>query len=121
MFKSFEPQSEIQYVRNPNYWQGAPLLDGLTIRIHDDTTVRLQNDGRFVVNTPVGPGVTMISVNTSRYPMTELSLRHALAHTIDFDAIIEEILFGLPLRSRGGVPPNSPYWTDDLAICNQIP
>ena len=136
MFKSHEPQSEIQYVANPNYWQGAPLLDGLTIRIHGDTTVRLievesenvhyvdgiepedavrlQNEGRFVVNTPVGPGVTMISVNTSRYPMTELSLRQALAHAIDFDAIIEEVLFGLPQRSRGGVSPNSPYWTDDL-------
>ena len=36
MFKSHEPQSEVQYVRNPNYWQGAPLLDGLTIRIHPD-------------------------------------------------------------------------------------
>ena len=136
MFKSHEPQSEIQYVANPNYWQGAPLLDGLTIRIHGDTTVRLievesgnvhyvdgiepedavrlQNEGNFVVNTPVGPGVTMISINTSRYPMTELSLRKALAHAVDFDAIIEEILFGLPQRSRGGVSPNSPYWTDDL-------
>ncbi len=136
MFEAHEPQSEIRYVKNPNYWQGAPLLDRLTIRIHGDTqvrlievesdnvhyvdgiepedAVRLQGDGKYVVNTPVGPGVTMISVNTSRYPMTELSLRQALAHAIDFDAIIEEILFGLPQRSRGGVSPNSPYWTDDL-------
>ena len=136
MFEAHEPQSEIRYVANPNYWQGAPLLDRLTIRIHGDTTVRLieiesgnvhyvdgiepedavrlQNDSDLVVNTPVGPGVTMISVNTSRYPMTELSLRQALAHAVDFDTIIEEILFGLPQRSRGGVSPNSPYWTDDL-------
>ncbi len=136
MFEAHEPQSEIRYVANPNYWQGAPLLDGLTVRIHGDTTVRLieiesgnvhyvdgiepedavrlQSDTDLVVNTPVGPGVTMISVNTSRYPMTELSLRQALAHAVDFDAIIEEILFGLPVRSRGGVSPNSPYYTEDL-------
>ncbi|MCY4071561.1 MAG: ABC transporter substrate-binding protein, partial [Chloroflexi bacterium] len=136
MFEAHEPQSEIRYVANPNYWQGAPLLDRLTIRIHGDTTVRLievesenvhyvdgiepedavrlQGEGHFMVNTPVGPGVTMISINTSRYPMTELSLRQALAHAIDFEAIIEEVLFGLPQRSRGGVSPNSPYWTDDL-------
>ncbi len=136
MFEAHEPQSEIRYVKNPNYWQGSPLLDGLTIRIHGDTqvrlieiesgnvhyvdgiepedAVRLQNDSDLVVNAPLGPGVTMISLNTSRYPMTELSLRKALAYTVDFDAIMEEILFGLPVRSRGGVSPNSPYWTDDL-------
>ncbi len=136
MFKSHEPQSEIQYLSNPNYWQGAPLLDGLTVRIHGDPTVRLieiesgnvhyvdgiepedavrlQNDTDLVVNAPLGPGVTMISINTSRYPMTELSLRKALAHAVDFDTIIEEILYGFPVRSRGGVSPNSPYFTDDL-------
>ena len=26
MFEAHEPQSEIRYVKNPNYWQGAPLL-----------------------------------------------------------------------------------------------
>ena len=136
MFKSHEPQSEIQYVANPNYWQGAPLLDGLTVRIHGDPTVRLieiesdnvhyvdgiepedavrlQNETDLVVNAPLGPGVTMISINTSRYPMTELSLRKALAHAVDFDVIIEEILHGFPVRSRGGVSPNSPYFTEDL-------
>ncbi len=136
MFHSYEPQSEIQYKANPNYWQGAPLLDGLTIRIHGDNTVRLieiesgnvhyvdgiepedavrlQNETDLVVNAPVGPGVTMISLNTSRYPMTELSLRKALAHAVDFEAIIDEILYGYPVRSRGGVSPNSPYFTEDL-------
>ena len=136
MFKSFEPQSEIQYVRNENYWKGAPLLDGLTIRIHPDTTVRLielesgsvhyidgilpedavrlQNDTDLVVNAPVGPGVTMVSLNTSRYPMTELAVRRAVAHAIDFQTIIDEIFFGYPVRSRGGVSPNSPYFTEDL-------
>ena len=136
MFKSHEPQSEIQYVANPNYWQGAPLLDGLTIRIHGDNTVRmieiesgnvhyidgidpedvvrLQAETELIVNAPIGPGVSMISINVSRYPMTELSLRQALAHAVDFDAIIEEFQFGYATRSRGGVSPNSPYWTDDL-------
>ena len=136
MFKSHEPQSEVQYVRNPNYWQGAPLLDGLTIRIHPDNpvrlieiesgnvhyidgilpedAVRLQNETDLAVNAPLGPGVTMISLNVSRYPMTELAVRRAVAHAIDFDTIIEEIYFGYPVRSRGGVSPNSPYFTENL-------
>ena len=136
MFVSHEPQSEIQYVANPNYWQGAPLLDGLTIRIHGDNTVRLieiesgnvhyidgidpediyrlQEDTDLVVNAPIGPGVSMISINVSRYPMSELSLRYALAHAVDFEAIIEEFQFGYATRSRGGVSPNSPYFTEDL-------
>ena len=136
MFKSHEPQSEIQYVANPNYWQGAPLLDGLTIRIHGDNTVRLieiesgnvhyidgidpediyrlQTETDLVTNAPIGPGVSMISINVSRYPMSELSLRYALAHAVDFEAIIEEFQFGYATRSRGGVSPNSPYYTEDL-------
>jgi peptide/nickel transport system substrate-binding protein len=136
MFKSHEPQSEVQYVRNPNYWQGAPLLDGLTIRIHGDNTVRLieiesgnvhyidgidpddvyrlQEDTDLVVNAPIGPGVSMISINVSRYPMSELSLRYALAHAVDFEAIIDEFQYGYATRSRGGVSPNSPYFTEDL-------
>ena len=136
MFKSHEPQSEIQYVANPNYWQGAPLLDGLTIRIHGDNTVRLieiesgnvhyidgidpddvyrlQEDTDLVVNAPIGPGVSMISINVSRYPMSELSLRYALAHAVDFEAIIDEFQYGYATRSRGGVSPNSPYFTEDL-------
>ncbi|MCY4020239.1 MAG: ABC transporter substrate-binding protein [Chloroflexi bacterium] len=136
MFVSHEPQSEIQYVANPNYWQGAPLLDGLTIRVHGDNTVRLieiesgnvhyidgidpddiyrlQAETDLVTNAPIGPGVSMISINVSRYPMSELSLRYALAHAVDFDALIEEFQYGYATRSRGGVSPNSPYWTDDL-------
>lgn len=136
MFEAHEPQSEVRYVANPNYWQGAPLLDGLTIRIHPDNTVRLieiesgnvhyidgifpedavrlQTETDLAVNAPFGPGVTMISLNVSRYPMTELAVRRALAHAIDFDTIIEEVYFGYPVRSRGGVSPNSPYYTDDL-------
>ena len=136
MFVSHEPQSEIQYVANPNYWQGAPLLDGLTIRIHGDNTVRLieiesgnvhyidgidpddvyrlQEDTDLVVNAPIGPGVSMISINVSRYPMSELSLRYALAHAVDFEAIIDEFQYGYATRSRGGVSPNSPYFTEDL-------
>jgi peptide/nickel transport system substrate-binding protein len=136
MFKSHEPQSEIQYLSNPNYWQGAPLLDGLTIRIHGDNTVRLieiesgnvhyidgidpddvyrlQEDTDLVVNAPIGPGVSMISINVSRYPMSELSLRYALAHAVDFEAIIDEFQYGYATRSRGGVSPNSPYFTEDL-------
>ncbi len=136
MFKSHEPQSEIQFVANPNYWQGAPLLDGLTIRIHGDNQVRLieiesgnvhyidgidpedvyrlQSDTDLVVKAPIGPGVSMISINVSRYPMSELSLRKAVAHAVDFETIIEEFQFGYATRSRGGVSPNSPYFTEDL-------
>ena len=136
MFVSHEPQSEIRYVANPNYWQGAPLLDGLTIRVHGDNTVRLieiesgnvhyidgidaediyrlQAETDLVTNAPIGPGVSMISINVSRYPMHELSLRYALAHAVDFDALIEEFQYGYATRSRGGVSPNSPYYTEDL-------
>ena len=136
MFKSHEPQSEVQYVRNPNYWQGAPLLDGLTIRIHPDNpvrlieiesgnvhyidgilpedAVRLQDETDLVVNAPLGPGVTMISLNVSRYPMSELAVRRAVAHAIDFEPSSKSLYFGYPVRSRGGVSPNSPYFTEDL-------
>ncbi len=136
MFASYEPQSEIQYVRNDNYWKGAPLLDGITVRINADNTARviefesgtvdyidsfladdaleLQKDDTYTVLTPVTPGVSLISFNVSRAPTDELAVRQAIAHAVDFDKIIKEVYFGFAVRSRGGVTPNSPYYTEDL-------
>jgi peptide/nickel transport system substrate-binding protein len=136
MFESYEPQSEIRYVRNENYWGGAPYLDALVVRINEDNIARvielqsgsvdyvdafladdaiaLQEDSEFTVLTPVTPGVSLISFNVSRPPTSELAVRQAIAHAIDFDKIIQEVYFGFSVRSRGGVTPNSPYYTEDL-------
>lgn len=136
MFESYEPQSEIRYVRNENYWKGAPLLDGLIYRINSDNIARvielqsgnvdyidgfqaddaldLQQDETFTVLTPVTPGVSLISFNLSRPPTSELAVRRAIAHAVDFATIIEEVYFGFSVRSRGGVTPTSPYFSDDL-------
>ncbi len=136
MFESYEPQSEIHYVRNENYWKGAPLLDGVIVRINSDIVaqvielqsetvdyidnfladdaIELQKDDTFKVLTPVTPGTSLVSFNVSRAPTSELAVRQAIAHSIDFAKIIKEVYFGFPERSRGGVTPNSPYYTDDL-------
>jgi peptide/nickel transport system substrate-binding protein len=136
MFESYEPQSEIRYVANPNYWKGAPYIDNLIVRINEDNIARvielqsenvdyvdafladdaiaLQEDPAFTVLTPVTPGVSLVSFNVSRPPTSELAVRQAIAHAIDFQKIIDEVYFGFSVRSRGGVTPNSPYYTEDL-------
>jgi ABC-type transport system substrate-binding protein len=41
-------------------------------------------------------------------------VRQAIAHAVDFEKIIKEVYFGFAVRSRGGVTPSSPYYTEDL-------
>ena len=136
MFDSYEPQSEIRYVANENYWKGAPLLDGLNIRIQSDDTVRtieleagsvhyidnfvgddalrlLEVPG-LVVNAPVSVGNTFVSLNVSRYPMTELAVRRAVAYAMDWDSIIAELKGGFPVKALAGAGPDSPYFSEDV-------
>lgn len=136
-FKSFEPDSHLEMVRNDEYWDGAPYLDGLRIRIIPEANVqileaeagnvdfafsvqakdvaRLQSAGLVVVNRPV-PTATFISMNLADGPTTELAVRRAIARAVDRDAIITSLLRGYGTMSRGGVPEGWPRHHTDVPM-----
>ena len=134
-FDAYEQGSSINLVRNEDYWNGAPLLDGVTIRIIPEPSVRvieveagtldgvdieakdaqLLEDQGITIEQRVTPGAQFISLNLSEPPTNELAVRQAIARAINRDAIIEEVLFGFAEKSRAGVNTDSPYYSDDVS------
>ncbi len=140
-FDSYEPGSSIKYVRNDDYWNGAPLLDGIEVRIIPETNVQLvelqagtievigldakdvgtAKDAGATIETTTAPGVQFISINVSREPTSDLAVRQAIAYAIDRDTIIDQVLFGYAEKSRAGVNSNSPFYTEDVPMIDYDP
>ena len=140
-FDSYEPGSSIKYVRNDDYWNGAPLLDGIEVRVIPETNVQLvemqagtievigldpkdvstaEDAGATIENT-IAPGAQFISINVSREPTSDLAVRQAVAHAIDRDTIIDQVLFGYAEKSRAGVNSNSPFYSEDVPMIEYDP
>lgn len=133
-FVSYEPGASITFARNDTYWNGAPLLDSVEVRIIPESAVALvemeagtvdailvepkdvqaMTDLGLVIENRVSPGAEMMSINVSQSPTDELLVRQALAMAIDRDAIIEAVLFGFAEKSNGGVTSDSPFYNADI-------
>jgi len=119
---SYTKGTEIRLVRNPTYFKaGLPHLDGLVMRIIPDLAVqvlalengevdflwelpgpqqaRLKGDPRFrAARTGYHPGgsncIMTMSFNLDRPILKELRVRQAVAHALDRQAFLTQILFG---------------------------
>jgi peptide/nickel transport system substrate-binding protein len=134
VFDSYEPGSLIKYKRNDNYWDGAPLLDGVEVKVIPEPAVQLteleagttdaiivspkdvstvQDDG-LEVQQRISPGVCLVSLNTSKGVTQELAVRKAIALAVDRDTMIEALLYGFAAKSRAGVTEDSPFYNADI-------
>ena len=119
---SYTKGTEIRLVRNPTYFKaGLPHLDGLVMRIIPDLAVqvlalengevdflwelpgpqqaRLKGDPRFrTARTGYHPGgsncIMTMSFNLDRPILKDLRVRQAVAHALDRQAFLTQILFG---------------------------
>ena len=121
-FVSYAKGTEIRLARNPSYFKpGLPYLDSLVMRIIPDLSVqvlalengevdflwelpgplqsRIKSDARFqTARTGYNPGgsncIMTMSFNLDRPILKELRVRQAVAHAIDRQAFLSQILFG---------------------------
>jgi peptide/nickel transport system substrate-binding protein len=142
MFQSYVPGSLIRYVRNENYWGGAPLLDAVEVKIIPEPSVQLveieagtadavivtdpQNvarleDAGLTIVSIITADTVFISFNLSEPPINELAVRKAIAHAIDRDTIIESVLFGYAEKARGGVTTTSPFYDESVPMVEYDP
>jgi len=143
-FKSFATGSHVEMVRYDDYWDGAPLLDGIKVRIipEDSTQLmelqagnidiaynyaivpkdveKLENAG-VIVERRLTPSYAMLAMNLAEGPTVDLKVRQALAHAIDRDMIIEEVLLGAAEKSVVGLPSVSPLFNKDLPMIEYDP
>lgn len=140
-FESYEPGSSIRFVRNDQYWNGAPLLDAIEVRIITEPSVQviemeagtadtsqvLAQDVQtlegtdLIIESTIAPGAQFISLNVSHAPTEEFAVRRAIALATDRDSMIEALLFGYAEKSRAGVTSNSIFYNEDVPMVEYNP
>jgi peptide/nickel transport system substrate-binding protein len=117
MLDTWDRGQQIKLVKNPNYWEeGLPYLDSVTFTVVPAAETRaLQlSGGQIQVNeapssssldqlkqtdgVEVGEyawsGSRFFTMNTQKAPFDDVHVRLAIAHAIDKQAIIDNVLFG---------------------------
>lgn len=140
-FDVYEPGSSIRFARNDEYWDGAPLLDAVEIKVIPEPSVQLiemeagtadaaliqpkdvqaMTDLEMTIEQSITPGANFISLNVSQAPTDELAVRRAIARSIDREAMIEALLFGTAELARAGVNSASPFYDDTVPMVEYNP
>ncbi|MEO1201692.1 MAG: ABC transporter substrate-binding protein [Pseudomonadota bacterium] len=135
---SWTKNSELVLSRFDGYWrEGLPFLDSVTVRPIADETVRLanlrSNTVQLVDSVPPqnfneikaagdlqtfekgGVGFNAFSLNVTRPPFDDPSVRRALMHAVDPEVIQRIVFFDTGSIASGPIPP-SLAWAHDEAF-----
>jgi len=120
-FVSYVPGTEIRYRANREYFQDAPKLDGVVLRVIPDASTqvaaleagevdwlfgvpgperaRLESNPKIrLTTTTISPGgsncVTTVGFNLDRPWFSDLRTRRAIAHAMDRQQFVERVAFG---------------------------
>jgi peptide/nickel transport system substrate-binding protein len=136
-FISATTDEEIVLARNDNYFEGAPNIERLRIRIVPDVTVRalelrkgsadatinsltpdmvvtLGKEAGLVADEQPGTTLAYISFNFSDPTLAKREVRQALAYATDRKTIIKYLLRGQARPASSLLPPNSWAFDPDL-------
>jgi peptide/nickel transport system substrate-binding protein len=118
MFGIWTPGSSVTMMANPNYFDGAPAVNEVVLRLITDETasaIALENgeiDIAFALQQPdiisrleAADGVTMLSreanntvnlvLNTTMPPLDDVRVRRAIAHALDRKGLIDGFFQGI--------------------------
>ncbi len=135
MFESYSPQEKVTLVANPDYFRGAPQIDGVEYRYMADIASREAGllageldvingipDIAWVENIQGQEGVTVdvfgvgevatVHFNTSVPPLDDPEVRKALAYAMDRDEFLA--LFGEPVAENVYSPVPSKFLAGGL-------
>jgi ABC-type dipeptide transport system, periplasmic component len=135
---SWNRGSEIVLEANDGYWQGAPQIENVTIRIIGDNSARAQafeagdldviqsplspqdierlaNDDRFGNAIMAGLGVNYINFNTRDPLLTDPKMRQAFSMLIDQETIVNDIYQGVDQVAHSIILPSSWAYSDAIS------
>ncbi|MBB4053339.1 peptide/nickel transport system substrate-binding protein [Devosia subaequoris] len=135
---SWNRGSEIVLEANENYWQGAPAIDQLTLKIIGDNSARaqafeagdldviqsplspqdierLEGDDRFGNVITAGLGVTYLNFNVSDPLLEDPKMRRAFAMLVDQDTIVNDIYQGVDEVAHSLILPSSWAYSPDIS------
>jgi len=138
ILESMEPGEKIALKANPSYWQGAPKLAGLVVKIIPDAIVRilefkkgtvqfLQNDidpdvlpwlkqnTAAHIETHRGTTFQYIGMNLKHPILKHREVRQAIAQAIDREGMIRHLLKGGATPATGLLSPVNWAYSGDVA------
>ena len=116
----------------PEYWEGAPKLPSVRVRVISDMNAlqaelqagrvdiapmptslspdavkRLEGDPNLQVKAFQGSNVVLLTINTSSAPLDNVKVRQALAYAIDRESLIKNLLMGFGKLAHSIIPEES--------------
>lgn len=116
----------------PEYWEGAPKLPAIRVRVISDMNAlqselqsgrvdiapmptslspdavkRLEGQANLQVKTFQGSNVVLLTLNVSSPPLDNVKVRQAIAHAIDRESLIRDLLLGLGKIAHSIIPEES--------------
>ena len=137
MFDSWTPGSSVKMVANPDYFEGAPAVDEVILRIVKDETasaIALQNgeiDIAFAIQQPevidrlkAADGVTMLSreanntvnlvLNTKVKPLDDVRVRQAIMHALNRKGLIDGYFKGTKAEAYSVLTSTFQEYSEDV-------
>ncbi|NIA68360.1 ABC transporter substrate-binding protein [Pelagibius litoralis] len=125
----------VEMVRNENYWGEPAKLAKATIKIIPDPAAataamlagdidayanfpapeamaQFEADPRFKVVIGSTEGETILAINNTRGPLSDIRVRRALAHAVDRQAVIDGAMFGYGTPIGTHFAPHHPAYVD---------
>jgi len=118
---------------NPDYWGGAPKLDGVTFRfISEPATAlaalksgeiqwtdvvptqqvdQLEGDSSLTLGQEPSSDYWYLALNEAREPWSDVRVRQAIAYAIDRSAILKAVSYGTARENQLAIPEGSFWYT----------
>jgi peptide/nickel transport system substrate-binding protein len=119
-FKSYDQsQQVVDLEANPNYWDGAPNIPALRVRVISDSNAlqaelrsgrvdisplptslspdaikTLEQDPKLTVHQFEGSNLNLLTFNTKEAPLDNIKVRQAIAYAIDRESMIRDLVLG---------------------------
>ena len=125
-------QQTIALEANPNYWEGAPAISTLRVRVIEDGNAlqselksggvtlaplptnltpdaikSLEQDQNLQVKAFTGANIVYLGFNVQNAPLDNVKLRQAIAYAIDRETIIRDLLLGQAKVAHSILPEES--------------
>ena len=138
MLENWERDVSMDLVANPNYWQGAPLIDGIKFTVYNEALVaqaamvageldmmstndyalakQMEEDG-FVLNVaavPTSAYTLCFRTNDPEDPFYDVNVRKAVSYAINVDEIIDTLFLGYGIKSTQWGTPDSEFYNQDV-------
>nr|MDQ3821378.1 ABC transporter substrate-binding protein [Acidobacteriota bacterium] len=132
-FKSFDQtQQVVELEANPNYWEGAPQIQNIRLRVITDASPlqaelmsgtvqlapnatnltpdifpQLAQNANLKVEQFAGANVVYLGFNVTKPPVSDARVRQAICYAIDRETIIHDLLLGQAKLAHSILPEES--------------